>query len=209
MDFVDIFPRSLSRRSARIDGDAFPNRPSRYHLLLAQVPRTLPRPILYSSPLSPESSFHLQDALADTYLQAPLHETLQRIQLVIQLLVFHVVLPLQTRKQSRSDTTRGQTLTPRSQTSSNTTSSRIVSGIAQTGSSKRQFLPSKKRKKLNQRSDGDDSDGEEQPQGELPKSKQKEEGLLFACPYVKHDRARYGQITCCNGHGWPNVARIK
>lgn len=57
--------------------------------------------------------------------------------------------------------------------------------------------------------DEDDDSGGNRAAGKKRAKRDLDEGLKFACPFFKHDSAKYGtQRTCC-GPGWENVHRVK
>ncbi|ETS81370.1 hypothetical protein PFICI_06372 [Pestalotiopsis fici W106-1] len=157
---------------------------------------------------SPGSSIYLKEALFDTHSTGIYIGIAQRRQLPTQQLIINATPLFQTRTQSYNQVTRGHTAASGNPTHSNVNSSRTNGEANQSGSSTRQSAAPKKRK-LNQQSDEEGSDDEEQAPSRTPKDKQDETKLVFACPYLKHDKTRHSLETCCNGRGWADIDRLK
>jgi hypothetical protein len=57
--------------------------------------------------------------------------------------------------------------------------------------------------------DEDDDGGEDRAAGKKRSKRDVDKGFKFACPFLKHDPAKYeNQRTCC-GPGWDDVHRVK
>ncbi|KAF7526997.1 hypothetical protein G7054_g10607 [Neopestalotiopsis clavispora] len=161
-----------------------------------------------SRPQSRGSSICLEEALSGTSDPPPYLETAQRRQLFIQELMASVTNLFRAIPIPLSEAARENAPASSNQTYNNDTPSRTGNGRTQSGHCSRQPIPRKKRK-LSQQSNGEDSDDEGQAQPETPIDKPTEDGQLFGCPYHKHDMSQSSQTTVCSGGCWRSVARVK
>ncbi|ETS81371.1 hypothetical protein PFICI_06373 [Pestalotiopsis fici W106-1] len=78
---------------------------------------------------------------------------------------------------------------------------------SQAGSDPRRSQRPEKKRRLD-RDPGEESD-EEKTTDNTSKGKKNEDRPLFACPFFKYDRSRYGHKRYCCGPGWPDMHRLK
>ncbi|KAL2024336.1 hypothetical protein VTK56DRAFT_8818 [Thermocarpiscus australiensis] len=71
--------------------------------------------------------------------------------------------------------------------------------------------PGKRRRALDDEDSGPDHRGSDEggARGRKKRVKQEASGPLFACPFCKHDPAKYKSVRTCLGPGWVNVHRVK
>ncbi|KAH8673363.1 hypothetical protein BX600DRAFT_432995 [Xylariales sp. PMI_506] len=73
-----------------------------------------------------------------------------------------------------------------------------------------QYTGREKKRKVNDNPENEENGEENQDCPQLQSSKGKEkETPMFACPYYKFDRWKYGKRHHCCGPGWPDVHRVK